>query len=111
MPCRVELPELKKIHEEYGPRGVAVIGVVTQDWKDPSALMLDYVSKFVTDWKLSYPIVIEGRARDEKPLWQAYGLNSGLPVSVLIDREGRIVKTMLGSHTEEQFAAEIGKLL
>jgi thiol-disulfide isomerase/thioredoxin len=110
-PCRREIPELKKITQEYTPKGLVVISVETQDWHDPSSLSLDYVGKFAADWKLNYPVVIEGKNHDEKPLWDAYGLSSGIPVSVLVDRQGKIVKTLLGGHSEEQFAAELNKLL
>jgi thiol-disulfide isomerase/thioredoxin len=107
---RVQLPELKKISREYGPKGVVIIGVNSHDWKDPPSLALDHLSRFATDWRIDYPIVIEGKKLHEKPLWSAFGLNGGLPVSVLIDQQGRIVKTLAGvSHA--QLAAELDKLL
>jgi thiol-disulfide isomerase/thioredoxin len=111
VPCRVELPELKKLSKEYTPKGVAIIGVNSQDWKDPPSLALDYLTTFATDWKINYPIVIEGKKPDEKPLWDAFGLKGGMPVSVLIDKQGRIVKTLSGTHSQAQFAAELDKLL
>jgi thiol-disulfide isomerase/thioredoxin len=110
-PCRGQLPELKRISKEYAPKGVVIIGVNTHDWKDPPSLALDHLGRFTTDWKIDYPVVIEGKEFQEKPLWDAFGLRGGLPVSVLIDRQGRIVKTLMGSRTQAQFAAELDKLL
>jgi thiol-disulfide isomerase/thioredoxin len=110
-PARVQLPELKRISKEYTPKGVVIIGVDTHDWKDPPSLTLDYVSRFTKDWKMNYPIVIEGKKPGEKPLWDAFGIGGGLPVSVLIDKQGRIVKTMMGFQSRAQYAAELDKLL
>jgi thiol-disulfide isomerase/thioredoxin len=108
---RVQLPELKKLAREYTPKGVVILGVNAFDWKDPPSLTLDYVSRFTTDWKLNFPVIIEGKERGESPLWNAFGLHGALPVSVLVDRQGRIVKTLTGIQSHAQLAAELDKLL
>lgn len=106
--CKMTLPELREINKIYSEKGVVVIGIVTQENSDAS-YRLDYVSKFIRDWNLGYPMVMDD---DENSMWKAFGMDvGGVPTTLYIDREGRVVKATTGSNNFEGFAKELDRLI
>ena len=79
-PCRFEIPELERMHGQYAPRGLKVIGVSLDDTG------VDSVKSFVTEHKMTYPIVIDPEGRIAN-IFQT----SIIPTTVLIDKSGKIV--------------------
>jgi len=87
-PCRMETPELVKLHKEFQSRGVEMIGLSTED-PDASA---ESVKNFVREYEVDYQI---GWATREV----AQGLMQGktnIPQSFIIARDGRILKRFIG---------------
>ena len=79
-PCRAEIPELQKLHNQLAPKGFEVIGVsVDESGAEP-------VKDFVREQKMTYPVVLD-------PDGKLAGIfqTSVLPTSVLLDRTGKIV--------------------
>jgi peroxiredoxin len=76
--CQVEIPWLVEFQKEYDARGLVVIGISMDDhgWKS--------VRPWLKEKKVNYPIVIGKEA-----LGKQYGLD-GMPLTALVDREGRI---------------------
>ena len=87
-PCRIETPELVKLHKEFHSRGVEMIGLSTED---PEASE-DSVSNFVRQYKVDYQI---GWATREVALTLMQG-RTAIPQSFIIARDGRIVKRFIG---------------
>jgi len=87
-PCRMETPELVKLHKEFQSRGVEMIGLSTED-PDASA---ESVSEFVREYKVDYHI---GWATREVAQSLMQG-RSSIPQSFVIARDGRIVKRFIG---------------
>jgi thiol-disulfide isomerase/thioredoxin len=85
-PCRFEIPELKKLHDEFSPRGFKVVGV-SVDEGDPAE-----VKQFVTDQKMNYPVVLDPEGRIANLLQTMV-----LPTTVLIGRDGKIVWRQVGA--------------
>jgi peroxiredoxin len=86
-PCIEEMPDLQRVHDEYRARGVTVVGLGIDN---PSALR-----RFRDDNGLSLPLYAAGAGGSE--LARALGDQSGgLPFTVLISRDGRIVHVQLG---------------
>jgi len=85
-PCRFEIPELQAMHDKYATRGFKVVGVSLDETG------ADAVKQFVSDHKMTYPIVID-------PDGRIAGLlsTSVLPTSVIIDRNGKIIWRQLGA--------------
>jgi thiol-disulfide isomerase/thioredoxin len=79
-PCRAEMPYLQSLQEQYGARGLKVIGVSLDEGGVAG------VSAFLTDQKIHYPSVIDPEGRIANVLQTTV-----LPTSVLIDRTGHIV--------------------
>jgi len=78
VPCRTETPYLQSIHEEYGDRGLRVVGV-SQDVGEAAS----DIRAFVTQFGVTYTILHDARMRG----LDLYQVN-GLPGTFLIDREG-----------------------
>lgn len=87
-PCRIETPELVKLHKEFQSRGVEVIGLSTED-PDLSA---QSVMEFMRDYEVDYQI---GWATRELAQTLMQG-RASIPQSFIIARDGRILKRFIG---------------
>ncbi len=87
-PCRMETPELVKLHKEYQSRGVEMIGLSTED---PEA-SAQSVSDFIREYKVDYQI---GWATREVAATLMQGRGS-IPQSFVIARDGHIVRRFIG---------------
>ena len=87
-PCRIETPELVRLHKEFQSRGVEMIGLSTED---PEASE-ESVSDFIRQYKVDYQI---GWATREVAQTLMQGRTS-IPQSFIIARDGRIVKRFIG---------------
>jgi cytochrome c biogenesis protein CcmG, thiol:disulfide interchange protein DsbE len=101
-PCRYEIPELQKLHDEYGKRGFKVVGV-SVDEGDPAE-----VKQFAADQKMTYPVVLDPEGRIANLLQTMV-----LPTTVLIDRSGKIVWRQIGAipASDAKLTAAIAKAL
>ena len=91
-PCRMETPELVKLHKEFQSRGVEMIGLSTED-PDASA---ESVIEFVREYEVDYQI---GWATREVAQTLMQGRTS-IPQSFIIARDGRIVRRFIGFNPE-----------
>lgn len=99
-PCRSEMPHFAEWQRRYGgPRGLRVIGVSLDDDEAP-------VRAFYRECQLNYPVVMG----DEK-LGERYGGIFGLPVTLLIDRDGNIRFDHHGATDLDVIEREIQQLL
>ena len=87
-PCRMETPELVKLHKEFQSRGVEMIGLSTED-PESSA---ESVSDFIREYEVDYQI---GWAKREVAATLMQGRGS-IPQSFVIARDGRIVRRFIG---------------
>jgi len=97
--CLQEIPWYMDFANRYKDSGFVVIGVSMNEdgWKS--------VKPFVEERKLNYPIVI-----GNEDLANQYGLSS-MPVSVLIDRDGKIADLHSGMVEKDSWEKEIQTLL
>jgi thiol-disulfide isomerase/thioredoxin len=87
--CRNTLPWLRRVHEEYGPRGLRVVSVHTPELpreRDPAN-----VRAAVRELGIAYPVMIDG----DFTYWRAMN-NRYWPAFYLIGRDGRIIATAIG---------------
>lgn len=82
--CQVEIPWFVEFEKSYADRGLVVVGVSMDDdgWKS--------VRPWIKEKKVNYPIVI-----GDEGLGKQYGLE-GMPLTVLVDREGKIADVHAG---------------
>jgi thiol-disulfide isomerase/thioredoxin len=85
-PCRHEIPDLIEIQNEYGDRGLTLVGV-SRDQEGKSV-----VTPFVEDMEINYPIVVE----TDNQLEEALGTGYALPTTVLISPEGQVTHSVMG---------------
>lgn len=91
-PCRDEMPMLDKLARQLGPRGLTVVGVALDNKAD--------VLPFVKQLKISYPIWL-GDADTINLMRSAGNLSGGLPYTVVLDRNGKTVATLIGRLNEK----------
>jgi thiol-disulfide isomerase/thioredoxin len=99
-PCRAEMPDLVKLQREYGKDGLQIIGVTYP----PEHLAR--VRKFTRRLKVNYPIVLG--TRETKA---GFSSDETLPLTVIIDREGKIRGAIAGILLPEEFNVQIKPLL
>ncbi|MGH8457852.1 MAG: TlpA family protein disulfide reductase [Nevskiales bacterium] len=99
-PCREEMPMLMQLQEDFGGRGLQVLGLAIDD-PEP-------VRRFAAELHINYPLLAE--LMPTLTVQEAYG-DTRLPYSVLIDRQGRIVYRKTGELTRAEIEAQILPLL
>ncbi len=77
-PCLTEIPRFVKWQQKYGGRGLQVIGISMDDEEAP-------VQAAYKKYKLNYPVLM-----GDEQLGELYGGVLGLPVTFLIDGNGKI---------------------
>ena len=99
-PCRAEIPSLVELQEQYRD-DLTVLGVSIDD---PAEKLKPYAAEF----KMNYPVLVGNGHQD---MQDAFGPLYGIPVSVIVGRDGKIAKKHSGIATKEQFEREIKALL
>lgn len=100
-PCITEIPHYNELHADYGDRGVTLVGLTFQSGTGEEVLeWMASDPKYVMD----YPLVM---SNDE--LMEAFGPVFGFPTTVLIDRDGTVVKRWIGAAPNK--SAQIRELL
>lgn len=93
-PCKVEIPWLIEMQNAYAAKGFTVYGIAMDEEGKP--VVAPFVAKERYDVKgqrlpMNYPIVIGDEKAAEK-----FGGLLGYPTSVLVSREGKILKRTTG---------------
>ncbi len=102
-PCRQEMPELVRAYEAHKAEGFVVLGL--------NLTFLDSLSEvqaFVTEFDMTFPILLDGDGAVVESLYQI----PGLPMSLFIDRKGiirRIHVGILDSKQVDRYVEEILK--
>ena len=87
-PCREAIPHLINLQKTYQEKGVEVIGM-NVDKGDGET-----VRRFVRSMDIPYPITLT-----PEEVSRSYGV-TGIPTTILIDKEGRIRQKWLGFNSE-----------
>ena len=81
--------------------GLQVVGVSVDDTAEK-------LRPYVIDMKMNYPVLL---GLDHDDVQDAYGPMLGIPVSVLISRDGRMCGRHTGLAAKDEFEREIKALL
>jgi cytochrome c biogenesis protein CcmG, thiol:disulfide interchange protein DsbE len=87
-PCRVEMPAIQRLYDSLHTDGLK-IAAVSIDVASP-----DSVLRFTHSLGLTFDI-LQDRSRAIERIYQT----TGVPESFVLDRDGRIVKKVIGAHT------------
>ena len=98
--CKVEIPWYVEFQNKYRNDGLVAIGVSMDDdgWKS--------VKPFLEEHNLNYPVVIANQE-----LTTQYGGLPSLPMTLLIDRDGKIAESHAGMVDKDVFEKKIKTLL
>jgi thiol-disulfide isomerase/thioredoxin len=91
-PCRMEMPDLVKLNNEYKSRGLVVLGVATTYNERDN---LAGVKEFVKAQKVDYKVLWDDGALAE-PLKQTVNGRNNIPQSFVISRDGKITRHFIG---------------
>ena len=111
-PCKVETPWIVELRAKYAAQGFEVLGVDTEGddlaagdkagWAKAEAA----ASKFVSDEKIQYPVLLDGDS-----ISKDYGGLDDLPASFFVDRSGKVVVATVGLTSEGDIEGNIKKAL
>jgi len=104
-PCRVEIPWLIEMQQKYSARGFTVLGIAMDE--EGASVVTPWVQKERFDVngsksQMNYPIVIGNDAAADK-----FGGLLGYPTSVLVTREGKVVKRITGLISYDEISKSI----
>ena len=101
-PCRDEMPSMQEAYAQLKDRGFAVAAVSIDEGS------VDDIRKFVREFGLTFDILHDRSGR----IQQVYQ-TTGVPENFLVDRNGVIVKRLIGAHNwaSEANLALIDRLL
>jgi cytochrome c biogenesis protein CcmG/thiol:disulfide interchange protein DsbE len=108
-PCQVEIPWLIEMQQKYAARGFTVLGIAMDE--EGASVVTPWVQKERFDVngsksQMNYPIVIGDDAAANK-----FGGLLGYPTSVLISRDGKVVKRITGIISYDEISRSIESLL
>lgn len=102
-PCRREMPDMKRIYDEYKDRGLEIIGIAVERNPAMAARSVQaFVEQFGYDW-----VMLLANQETAKSL----KLGSGVPYTIFVDREGKIVGKNTGIYNYQQFKAIVEQII
>jgi len=105
-PCRVEMPSMNALYQDYHAKGLAIVAIATDAEGKP------VVVPFLQTYRLAFTVLL-----DPQNMLGAQLQMPGLPTSYLLDKRGRIVGFEIGArdwnsrpirHLLDQLLAEDG---
>lgn len=102
VPCRKEMPDLSAIQNEYAALGVQVVGASADAPEDRAKVL-----EFVKETKVNFPIWTGATTAD----MLRFGLGSALPGTVVVGRDGRVVKVISGVVNHADLKKQIDAML
>lgn len=97
-PCRQELPQLQQLYERHSDDGLVVVGVSDED---PGK-----TRQFLEEHGIGYPSLHD----DAGSVMQSYEITA-IPTSLIIGREGQLLRRMEGYTPTSAFENALGPLL
>jgi thiol-disulfide isomerase/thioredoxin len=102
-PCRQEVPNVLRLYHAYHEKGFEVVGVSLDSSRDQA-------ESYIEQYELPWPNLFSEKENErswEHPMAVYYGV-TGIPLAVLIDREGKVVSLLARG---ENLARELRRLL
>ena len=98
-PCRAEIPEFNVMQRELGGRGLSVVGVTSHDTPEQ-------VRDFQQSVPQDYTVLVGPEDTPER-----FNNGPGLPVTYILDRDGRVREKIVGPKDRAGFEALVKPLL
>ncbi len=97
-PCQKEIPDLINLNKEMTNKNVKILGIST----DRGTNVLEDVGQFISEKGINYQNLISNEDLEE-----AFGNIRVIPTSFIVNSDGKIVQTIVGMRSKEQFAEAI----
>ena len=101
-PCRMEFPELVKLHQAYDSLGLRVLGVNGRDRERSTKAM----QRFIDEFAVPFAIALDQRGQSRRAFRIAF-----LPTTVFIDSAGVIQRIHLGGISREDLDRGVATIL
>ncbi len=98
-PCRAEMPDLDRLSRDLGPLGLSVVGISIDE-------SLDVVRPFAERIGVSYPLAL-----DDGRMVERLGASGVMPITYVLDRQGRLRVIAEGLVTYDDLSATLRALL
>jgi thiol-disulfide isomerase/thioredoxin len=108
-PCKLEIPWIEKLRDQYKPQGFEVLGIESDNYDDDPKGLAAYkagVVKSATGLGINYPVLLGGDT-----ISKPYGGLDGLPNSFYVDRNGIVTAQIVGLADRDEIEANIKKAL
>jgi thiol-disulfide isomerase/thioredoxin len=102
IPCKAEMPDLAAIQNDYAVLGVQVIGASADEAEDRAQVL-----QFIKETKINFPVWMGATTSD----MIRFGLGPALPGTVLIGKDGRVAKVMLGVVNQTDLKKQLDAML
>ena len=102
-PCKVETPAFNKVFADVEAQGVNFVGFAVKN------APISEPQKFVEDYGISYPMVYDEQATVAQQLGDLPA--QAVPLTVLIDRRGRVAGVYIGLTQPAQLRPAIATLV
>lgn len=99
-PCRAEMPDLVRLQREHGKEGLQIIGITYPPERRAR------VRRFARDLKVNYPIILGTREIKAR-----FSSDETLPLTIVINRDGKVIEIISGILLREEFDEKIKPLL
>lgn len=101
-PCRKEIPDLVEMDAKYRSKGLVIVGVAIEDADSREA-----VRDFAKAYEVDYRVLLAGVGKGVDLMKGLGNDKSGLPFTVVIDRNGKMVTKKLGAMSKAEMEVAI----
>jgi thiol-disulfide isomerase/thioredoxin len=98
--CQEELPAVQRIRDRYQSTGLSVLAVNYRETN--TGRMSDYLA--------GLHVNLQAVMDPEGTISSAYGVDIGLPISVLLDRKGTVLQIIIGVVSSAALEAAVGQV-
>lgn len=99
-PCRAEISNFVRLYKKYNSQGFEIIGISLDQGG------LSKVKPFVLDHQINYPVALAS-----KEIMSKYTGIAAIPTTVVVDKDGMIDQTIVGSRPGKAFEKMVVRLL
>ena len=105
-PCREEMPELVRFHDEHNNHDAIVVGIAI-DFPSYGYAEKDEVIEFSDDYLIDFPVLLNDSSITDKI---GLGRLEGLPTTYIFDPSGEVVGAQVGVITKKILEDFINKI-
>ncbi len=98
-PCRMEMPVLKKLYQEYKPKGLEIVGISVDDTRDP---VMPFIQQMQIPWVILY---------GDKNVAEEFKMGRGIPVTIFFDASGKEIGRVTGAQPEGVFRSYFDRMV